>query len=138
MTILPSKVTSQSIRELTSLALRGLVPMFDPDKQLFCYRLRRTATGLVREGVSRRYTMMALLGLEALRKTGVQCPFDTDAVFRSCADNPQWIEGVGDLGLLIWVTAEYAPERLDDLFARVNLEKSLERLGGARKNRAQD
>jgi len=134
-TILSSKVTSESIRELTSLAVRGLVPMFDPEKQLFCYRLRRTATGLVREGVSRRYTMMALLGLDALRKTGVECPFDTEAVFRACADDPHWIEGIGDLGLLIWVTAEYAPERLDDLFERVNLEKSLERFADARKCR---
>jgi hypothetical protein len=138
MPILSSKVTSQSIRELTSLAVRGLVPMFDPDKQLFCYRLRRTTTGLVREGVSRRYTTMALLGLDALRKSGVQCPFDTDAVFRSCADDPDWIQGVGDLGLLIWVTAEYAPERLDELFRRVNLEKSLERFADARKCRTME
>jgi len=135
MPILASKATSQSIRELTSLAVRGLVSMFNPDKQLFCYRLRRTSGGLVREGVSRRYTTMALLGLDALQKTGVQCPFDTDAVFRSCADDLQWIHGVGDLGLLIWLTAEYAPAQLDDLFQRVDLEKSLERFADARKCR---
>jgi hypothetical protein len=136
--ITTSRVTSESIREMTSLAVRGLVSMFDPDKQLFCYRLRRTTKGLVREGVSRRYTTMALLGLDALQKTGVQCPFDTDAVFRSCADDPRWIHGVGDLGLLIWLTAEYAPEQLDDLFQRVNLEKSLERFADARKCRTME
>jgi hypothetical protein len=127
-----SKPTNQSIRELISLAVRGLVSMFEPDQQLFCYRLRGTTEGLVREGVSRRYTTMALLGLNALRKTGVQCPFDTEAVYRSCADDPGWIHSVGDLGLLVWLTAEYAPERLDDLFERVNLEKSLERFADAR------
>jgi hypothetical protein len=112
--------------------------MFDPDKQLFCYRLRRTREGLVREGVSRRYTTMALLGLQAIQKTGVPCPFDTDAVFRSCADDTQWIRGIGDLGLLIWLTAECAPERLDDLFQRVDLENSLERFADARKGRTME
>ena len=71
-------------------------------------------------------------------RRGVECPFDTEAVFRACADDPHWIEGIGDLGLLIWVTAEYAPERLDDLFERVNLEKSLERFADARKCRTME
>lgn len=40
------------IRELNSLAARGLVSMFDAEKQLFCHRLVLTARGLVREGLA--------------------------------------------------------------------------------------
>lgn len=112
--------------------------MFDPEQQLFCYRLRHRGEGFVREGVSRRYTLMALLGLHALKATGVDSPFDTDAVFRSCAEDTRWIQSVGDLGLLIWLTAEYAPEQLDDLFQRVNLETSLDRFPDARKGRTME
>ena len=90
-----SKATSKSARELTSLAVRGLVSMFDSEKKLFCNRLRSTSRGLVREGVSRRYTTMALIGLRALQKSGVDCPFDTDAIFDSCAGDTRLINGVG-------------------------------------------
>lgn len=133
-----SKTTNQSVRDLRSLAVRGLVSMFDPESQLFCHRLRRTREGLVREGVSRRYTTMALLGLHALKKTGAPCPFDTDAIFKSCAGDTRWINGVGDLGLLIWLTAEYAPEQLDGLFQSVDVETSLERFADARKGRTME
>ena len=108
--------------------------MFDSEKKLFCNRLRSTSRGLVREGVSRRYTTMALIGLRALQKSGVDCPFDTDAIFDSCAGDTRWINGVGDLGLLIWLTAEYAPERLDRLFKRVDLETSLDRFADAQQD----
>jgi hypothetical protein len=128
----------QSARELTALAARGLVSMFNPDEQLFCHRLRSTGRGLVREGLSRRYTMMALLGLHALQKNGGHCPLDTDPIFNSCVSDTRWIDGVGDLGLLIWLTAEYAPQQLDDLFERVDLETSLDRFSDARKGRTME
>lgn len=112
--------------------------MFDPEKQLFCHRLCWTKEGLVREGVSRRYTTMALLGLHALQKTGARCPFDTDTIFKSCASDTRWIDGIGDFGLLIWLTAEYAPEQLDDLFQRMDVESSLDRFADARKGRTME
>jgi hypothetical protein len=130
--------TIQTVQDLNSLAVRGLVSMFDPEKRLFCYRIRGTDHGLVREGLSHRYTIMALLGLHALQKTGARCPFDTDAIFKSCVGDTQWIKGVGDLGLLIWLTAEYAPEQLGDLFQRVDLEMSLNRFADARDGRTME
>lgn len=129
---------SHSAQDLSSLAVRGLLSMFDAEKRLFCYRVRRTQHGLVREGFSHRYTMMALLGLHALQKTGAECPFDTDAIFKACAGDTRWINGVGDLGLLIWLTAEYAPKQLDALFERVDLEASLYRFPDGRKGRTME
>src|SRR5215813_10616759 len=112
--------------------------MFDPDRKLFCHHLRDTRDGLVREGVSQRYTIMALLGLVALEKAGEQSPFDVEAIFESCARDTAWIEGVGDLGLMIWLTAEHAPEKLDNLFKRVELETVLDRFSDAKKGRTME
>ena len=134
-----SKATSQSIRELISLAVRGLVSMFDPDQQLFCYRLRGTTEGLVREGVSRRYTTMALLGLDALRKDRSTVSHLTPTRFSGHAPTTRsGFMALETWDCLIWLTAEYAPEQLDDLFQRVNLEKSLERFADARKCRTME
>ena len=49
----PRGAPSGDVRELLSLAARGLVAMFDADKQLFCHRLLRAEQGIVREGLSR-------------------------------------------------------------------------------------
>jgi hypothetical protein len=138
MPIVGSKTMGQSAQELTSLAVRGLVSMFDPESQLFCHRLVSTPKGLIREGVSRRYTAMALLGLQALQKSGERCPFDIDAIFKSCIGDTRWVDGVGDFGLLIWLTAEHAPEQLDGLFERMDLETSLDRFLDARKGRTME
>ena len=51
-----------TVRRLVDLATRGLVPMFDQRRQLFCYSLKKSAQGMVQEGISPRYTMMTLMG----------------------------------------------------------------------------
>src|SRR6202044_811249 len=66
------QVARPDLRELTSLALQGLVSMFDPEKQLFCDRLFRGEQGYVREGLSPRYTLMTLLGLREMERAGVR------------------------------------------------------------------
>lgn len=133
----PTKA-SRNTRELISLAVHGLVFMFDPEKQLFCHLVRWNGEGFVRKGVSRRYTMMALLGLHALQKTGGECPFDVGAVFASCVGDSRWIQSIGDLGLLIWLTAECAPDKLDELFQKVDLETSFDRFADARECRTME
>lgn len=54
---------SHVIDELRSLAIRSLGRMYRPEKRLFAFRLRKDGDGDVREGVSRRYTATALIGL---------------------------------------------------------------------------
>jgi hypothetical protein len=115
------------IRALNSLALRGLVPMFDAREQLFCHRVVRTERGLVREGLSRRYTVMTLLGLHEVERTGARSPFDTQSVYGSLSRDTTWISGVGDLGLMIWLTSTIVPDQLEELFQRINLETALDR-----------
>ena len=54
---------SDIVRKLRSLAVHSLARMYCPEKRLFAFRLRRNGRGEVREGISRRYTAIALIGL---------------------------------------------------------------------------
>jgi hypothetical protein len=133
----PEKI-NPDICELNRMSVRGLVPMFVAEKQVFCYRLVRTSKGMVSEGLSPRYTIMTLLGLRELERTGAKTPFDTNAIYASFSKDMSWIHGAGDLGLFIWLTAVFAPEQLDDLFRRCNLETALDRYVDAREARTME
>ena len=131
----PSQVADPNVRELTSFAARGLVSMFDADRHLFCHRLVRTERGLVREGLSPRYTLMTLLGLRELELAGEHSPFDTQAIYNSVVRDTGWIRCAGDLGLLVWLTAAFAPDQLRGRFRRIDLETALDRYPDAREGR---
>lgn len=130
-----SQAEDPGLRELNSLAVRGLVPMFDTGKQLFCHRLLRTDHGFRLDGLSRRYTIMTLLGLHEFEQAGASSPFDTQALYKSFIGDTSWIPGVGDLGLTIWLTSTFMPQQLEELFHRVNLETALDRYEDARQAR---
>jgi len=98
------------------LATNGLVKMYDPSKKLFCYRMSEVEGGkLVPEGLSRRYTIMTLIGLSRLEEGGGQSPIDVritiDQLVQGFGDN----DNVGDLGLLLWLCALAYPEHLEKL-----------------------
>ena len=54
---------SEVVRKLRSIAVHSLARMYRPEERLFAFRLRRNGQGEILEGVSRRYTAMALIGL---------------------------------------------------------------------------
>jgi hypothetical protein len=116
---------SIDLSELTAAAAQGLVQMFDPATKLFCARLVRTPTGLIRVGQSPRYTIMTLLGLREREKAGLEIPFETQAIFRAFVSNTRWVRSIGDLGLLLWLIAEFdsdgllAFQKQYDLFSAV-------------------
>ena len=112
--------------------------MFDADKQLFCHRLLRTEQGIVREGLSRRYTIMTLLGLRELERAGMDSPFDTQAIYTSFVRDTRWIQGVGDLGLLIWLTATFDPAQLSGLFSAFDCDSALRGYGDAQESRTME
>src|SRR5271165_795240 len=133
-----SRTITPDICELNRMSVRGLVPMFVAEKQVFCFRLVRTNQGMVSEGLSPRYTIMTLLGLRELERTGAKTPFDTNAIYASFSKDMSWIHGAGDLGLFIWLTSVFAPEQLDDLFRRCNVETALDRHVDAREARTME
>jgi len=51
MTVQQPSAEQATLTRLIELAYVGLVPMFDQREQLFCYRLKKTSTGLVQEGI---------------------------------------------------------------------------------------
>lgn len=131
-------IYSSRVRELIPFAVRGLSAMFDAKRQLFCHRLVRTPGGLEREGISPRYTVMTLLGLKELEDAGQEHPFDLRRSYAALIADRSWIQGIGDLGLLIWVTAALEPERVADLFRIFDCRAALYRSPDAREARTME
>lgn len=58
-----NQLITSTVGDLRALAVRALQRMYQPDHGLFAFCLRRHSSGLRLEGVSRRYTATALIGL---------------------------------------------------------------------------
>ena len=117
---------------LVSLAVQGLPPMFDPAQQLFCFTLKRGEGGVAREGLSRRYTMMVLLGLHRLEQSGRNSPIEIEPVLKGLVGNTDWIDNIGDLGVLLWLCAVVSPDRLPTVAKGLDISSALKRFRGAR------
>src|SRR6478609_4351601 len=61
-------VGADVVDQLEAMSIRGLRRMFSPMHQKFVFRVRRTSEGIVQEGLSLRYTAIALLGLARRRQ----------------------------------------------------------------------
>jgi hypothetical protein len=114
--------TRTDIGGLIEGALKGLVPMFDVENQLFCFRLKQSGTKFVREGLSRRYTIMTLLGLQRSENAGLKSPVEILPVLDGLLRDTAWVTNIGDLGLLLWICAESSPQRLREVCSRVDLQ----------------
>src|SRR5579864_7354174 len=87
-----SEQAHATARSFISLAVRGLVPMLDEQRQLFCYRLKKTDYGMVREGISQRYTVMTLMGLHRLHGAGETSPIDASPVWDALFSDLTWVD----------------------------------------------
>src|SRR5271156_4352670 len=79
------------VPELIRLALHGLSDMFDEDRRLFCFRMVSDERGMVREGISHRYTLISLLGLHRARLAGHQSPVDIRLIIQELLRDTNWI-----------------------------------------------
>jgi len=129
---------SGTVHRLTALAVKGLVPMFDPASQLFCYTLKQTDQGLVREGISRRYTMMTLMGLQRFEEAGGTSPIPIQPVIDTLLANLDWVDNTGDLGVLLWLCAVVAPDRIAEVECRLDVKNALTRCRIARQGRTME
>jgi hypothetical protein len=123
---------SATVNRFVDLAAKGLVPMFDRQRQLFCFRLKKTGAGMVREGISHRYTAMTLMGLHRLGQAGMISPFDTASILQTMLSDLSWVDNLGDLGMLLWLCAIVSPQQLPVLERRLQLEAALTRFRDAR------
>jgi hypothetical protein len=120
------------VQSVLDLALRGLEPMFDPSRAMFCSRLRLSADGLVQEGHSYRYTLMTLLGLHRAAAAGPASPIDCFAVYNALHNDGAWPDNAGDLGLYLWLCALQAPGQLQQVLQTCNLPTALRDCADAR------
>jgi hypothetical protein len=128
----------RGVSELCDLAAGGLVAMFEPERQIFCDVYNRTETGMVRERISPRYTMMTLLGLRRYERVVGRSPIAIAPVFETLLNDSRWITGAGDLGLLLWTCAELAPERLRDVYYEIGVQGALTRFDDGRQGRTME
>jgi hypothetical protein len=128
----------EDVQDLVASAAAGLVQMFDEERQLFCAKMIRTERGLAREGISHRYTLITLMGLHRLELAGQTAPIAIAPSFDALLRDSVWINNVGDLGLLLWLCALVAPERIAEFFSRHDLESALEKFADARERRTME
>ena len=111
--------------QLCKSALRWLASMFDESTQLFCHRRKLTSEGLINEGASHRYTAITLLGLLEANEGGLGCAFDIERILVGLVNDIGWIEGVGDLGLLLWLCSRASTQQLRALCAKIDVDRAL-------------
>ena len=126
------------IRGLNSLALQTLLALFDEREQLFASRFVEPEELFAEQGVSRRGTLIALLGLRQVTETGAAFPLDLSAIETTVFQNYRWMRGIGDLGLALWYAALHAPEQLEKLYQRCNFEVALDFARDARESRTKE
>lgn len=125
-------ISASRTSDLVALALRGLEPMYDVERRLFCHRLRKTSNGLVREGISHRYTIMTLLGLLEAQSAGWRHSTDIDAIAQQLLHDTDWVDNIGDLGLLLWLCASMSKEHLQEFYSKLDVSRALSRYRDAR------
>jgi hypothetical protein len=115
------------------LAASGLPQMFDPERQLFSHTMLRQDGKLVSIGASHRYTMMTLLGLHRLEQSGEMSPVPVLPALDRLVSDLGWIEGTGDLGLLLWACAVISPNHLVPVLQRSQFGQALTRYADSRR-----
>lgn len=109
----PRKQTAASGAEapllvrLRALALGALSRMYRPKERLFAFRVRRGEAGLVQEGVSRRYTAIALVGLAGETREAaaeVLAGARRTDVYERLAEDVGLVEDLGEVALTYWAS----------------------------------
>jgi hypothetical protein len=117
--------SQQEVSALCSIAAKALLALFDGTEMLFSQRITLRERAFRREAASPRCTAVALLGLKCLSNSGQRQPFDLASIENAVFQDTSWIEGVGDLGVLIQFAAEYNPDRLALLADHFDLATAL-------------
>jgi hypothetical protein len=92
------------LRELAHAALRRT---YQPAEATFGFRLRKTASGIVREGSSLRYSAICAIGLAGEDGRDVRSILGTSlsSLGERLLDRPQALDRLGDASLTLWAAA---------------------------------
>ena len=75
---------------------------------------------------------MTLLGLLRAESAGYRSPVDIYATIDALSRNIEWVNSIGDLGLLLWLSS-VSSRQLDTFYATFDLENALHNYSDARK-----
>jgi hypothetical protein len=101
----PASGQAALVAKLRGLALAGLPGMYQPHERLFVFRVRRTQDGVRQEGVSWRYTAIALIGLAAEDESATLSALSGDRLLDVCGHlvgDVGRIQNLGDVALILW------------------------------------
>ena len=132
---IPLTEGQKTAQGLVELAVRGLPQMFDQRAGMFCHKMKKVADGLVQEGLSPRYTAMTLMGLHRLEQSGTPSPVDVRQFTESLLSNSDWLDNIGDMGLMLWLAARVAPKCLGELERRLQISTALTLFTDAREGK---
>jgi hypothetical protein len=96
------------VARLRERALRGLARMYRPDEGLFAFRIGRSGKELILQGVSPRYTAIALIGLAGEEEAVQRSVLGGRTAREACArllDERKRPENLGDVGLTLWAAS---------------------------------
>jgi len=102
--VAPTSAAS-SIQTLRNLAMSGLGRMYNREARQFVFRVRRTATGIEREGLSARYTAIAAIGLAQEDSAIVHDILGSHRLgdlLDRLIDRADGMTNLGDLALMAW------------------------------------
>lgn len=100
-----ASATTTFVHRLRALAVPALASMYQPEDRTFVFRVRLTPDGIASEGVSRRYTAIALIGLaeeEESTVTTVLAGTNLKAVCDHLIQDVGQSDNLGDVALLLW------------------------------------
>jgi len=92
------------VSQLRSMAIDLLARMYRREERLFAFRLRRNGKGEVLEGISRRYTAMALIGLTGEDHRTINHVLGGHSLEDVCGYLLENIEASNDLGEVALIT----------------------------------
>lgn len=104
------------------MGLAALTQMYRPQDGLFAFRLRRTGGKLVLEGVSRRYSAIALIGLagqDADACRSVLAGQDVHDVCSRLVDDAQNSRDLGEVALTVWAARALKHSRAGEALKRL-------------------
>ena len=113
------------INKLVNLSITGLTDMFVETELEFASKKKLNGKDLILEGRNTRYTYINLIGLHKAQCNGFNVKIDLKKVVNSHVKKAEKLEGIGEIGLLLWATALISSEELLRILTKINFENIL-------------
>ena len=113
------------IDNLVKLAVNGLNDMFIESELEFAAKKKLVGTEIVLEGRNIRYTLINLIGLYKAECNGYAININLKEVVRAKIKNIDKLDGVGEIGLLLWALSLISPEDLPKMLTKINFQNIL-------------